>query len=70
MRASARTPRLRGDYTRMYSYIIPKIIQREDPDAFYWPSSPSSGGDFDDPQGRKQGRRPLLGGVARVPALP
>ncbi len=49
------TPRLRGDYTRMYSYIIPKIIQREDPDAFYWPSSPSSGGDFDDPQDENRG---------------
>ena len=36
-------PHLLGDYTRMYSYVIPKIVNREDPDAFYWPSSPSSG---------------------------
>lgn len=49
------TPLLKGDYTRMYSYIIPKIIRREDPDAFYWPSSPSSGGDFDDPQDETRG---------------
>lgn len=49
------TPRLRGDYTRMYSYIIPKIVKREDPDTFYWPSSPSSGGDFDDPQDESRG---------------
>lgn len=49
------TPRLRGDYTRMYSYIIPKIVEREDPDTFYWPSSPSSGGDFDDPQDENRG---------------
>lgn len=49
------TPLLKGDYTRMYSYVIPKIIRREDPDAFYWPSSPSSGGDFDDPQDETRG---------------
>jgi len=49
------TKRLKGDYTRMFSYIIPKIIKREDPDAFYWPSSPSSGGDFDDPNDESRG---------------
>lgn len=48
-------PKLLGDYTRMYSYIIPKIIRREDPDTFYWPSSPSSGGDFDDPNSENRG---------------
>lgn len=48
-------PHLLGDYTRMYSYVIPKIVNREDPDAFYWPSSPSSGGDFDDPQDETRG---------------
>ncbi len=49
------TPRLRGDYTRMYSYVIPKIVKRVDPDTFYWPSSPSSGGDFDEPQDETRG---------------
>jgi beta-mannosidase len=39
----------------MYSYIIPKIVKREDPDAFYWPSSPSSGGDFDNPHDQNRG---------------
>ncbi len=48
-------PRLLGDYTRMYSYVIPKIVKREDPATFYWPSSPSSGGDFDDPQDETRG---------------
>lgn len=48
-------PYLLGDYTRMYSYVIPKIVKREDPDAFYWPSSPSSGGDFDDPHSESRG---------------
>ena len=49
------TPQLKGDYTRMYSYVIPKILRREDPDTFYWPSSPSSGGDFDLPQDETRG---------------
>lgn len=48
-------PKLLGDYTRMYSYVIPKIVKKEDPDAFYWPSSPSSGGDFDDPHSETRG---------------
>lgn len=51
----ASSPRLRGDYTRIFSYIIPKIISREDPDTFYWPSSPSSGGDFDNTQDETRG---------------
>lgn len=35
------------DYIRLYEYIIPKIVKEEDPQAFYWPSSPSSGGNFE-----------------------
>jgi len=49
------TKRLKADYIRMFGYIIPKIIKKEDPDAFYWPSSPSSGGDFDDPGNENRG---------------
>lgn len=44
-----RTKRQKSDYVKMYHYIIPKVLKTEDPQAFYWPSSPSSGGDFDDP---------------------
>jgi len=36
----------RADYIRMYEHIIPHILKREDPDTYYWPSSPSSGGSF------------------------
>lgn len=35
------------DYIKLYEYIIPKIVKEEDPNAFYWPSSPSSGGNFE-----------------------
>ncbi|WMC92983.1 beta-mannosidase [Kineothrix sp. MB12-C1] len=51
----SKTQRLLGDYTRMYSYIIPRLVKAEDPDTFYWPSSPSSGGDFDNPQDETRG---------------
>ena len=38
-----------ADYIKMYEYLIPKILKKEDPQAFYWPASPSSGGSFDEP---------------------
>ena len=38
-----------ADYIKMYEYLFPKILHREDPQAFYWPASPSSGGSFDEP---------------------
>ena len=33
----------------MYERIFPEILRREDPETFYWPASPSSGGSFDNP---------------------
>ncbi len=35
------------DYIRLYEYVIPKLVEEEDPMTFYWPSSPSSGGNFE-----------------------
>ena len=35
-----------ADYLIQNEYIIPGILKEEDPDRFYWPSSPSSGGRF------------------------
>ncbi len=40
------TPALRRDYQRIFMGILPETIRRLDPDRFYWPSSPSSNGDF------------------------
>lgn len=48
-------PRQNADYIKMYEYIIPKVLKKEDPQAFYWPASPSSGGSFDDPQDPNRG---------------
>ena len=44
-----------ADYIRMYEHIIPHILRRVDPDTFYWPASPSSGGSFDDPNDENRG---------------
>ena len=47
--------RQKADYIKMYEYIIPKILKEEDPQTFYWPASPSSGGSFDEPQDPNRG---------------
>lgn len=49
------SPRQKADYIKMYEYIIPKILKEEDPQTFYWPASPSSGGSFDAPQDPNRG---------------
>ncbi|MGN0666006.1 MAG: glycosyl hydrolase 2 galactose-binding domain-containing protein [Huintestinicola sp.] len=38
----------RKDYLRLFEALIPKVLTRYDPQTFYWPSSPSSGGSFVD----------------------
>lgn len=45
----------RADYIKMYEYIIPKVLKEHDPNTFYWPSSPSSGGAFDYPNDPNRG---------------
>lgn len=43
------------DYIKIFEYIIPKILEVEDPGTFYWPSSPSSGGNYDNPWDENRG---------------
>ncbi len=38
--------KLHQDYLTMFERIIPEAVSRFDPETFYWPSSPSSGGGF------------------------
>ncbi len=45
----------KADYIKMYEYIIPQELQDLDPDTFYWPASPSSGGSFDAPNDPDRG---------------
>lgn len=49
------TPRQKADYIRLFEYIIPTELKKHAPDAFYWPSSPSSGGGFDEPDSLDHG---------------
>lgn len=39
----------------MYEYILPKMVKQYDPETFYWPASPSSGGGFDHPNDENRG---------------
>ncbi len=43
------------DYLFMYERIIPGILKQYDPQTFYWPASPSSGGSFDSPNDPDRG---------------
>lgn len=43
------------DYFLMYERIIPEVLRKYDPQTFYWPASPSSGGSLDFPQDPDRG---------------
>lgn len=43
------------DYIKIFEHIIPKLLEEEDPYTFYWPSSPSSGGNYDNPWDENRG---------------
>ena len=49
------SPKQAADYIKMYEYIIPQVLEENDPDTFYWPASPSSGGSFDNPNDPDRG---------------
>lgn len=48
-------PSQKSDYVKMYEYLLPKLCRRYDPNTFYWPASPSSGGAFDKPNDENRG---------------
>ena len=45
----------KADYIKVHEYIIPQVLRQEDPQTFFWPSSPSSSGNFDYPQDPDRG---------------
>lgn len=49
------SPREVSDYVKMYEYLFPKLVKQYDPQTFYWKASPSSGGDFDEPNDENRG---------------
>jgi beta-mannosidase len=48
-------PKDMADYIKMYEYVFPQVLAEHDPETFYWPSSPSSGGSFDKPNDPTRG---------------
>lgn len=46
---------LRADYIKLFEDILPKALREADDETFYWPSSPSSGGCFDEPDSDRRG---------------
>lgn len=49
------TPYLRADYIRLFEEVLPKAVQEADGETFYWHSSPSSGGCFNNPDDANRG---------------
>lgn len=49
------TPYLRADYIRLFEEVLPKAVQEADGETFYWHSSPSSSGCFDNPDDANRG---------------
>ena len=46
---------LKQDYLEQFEHLLKDVCAEEAPDVFYWPSSPSSGGGFDDPNSLDRG---------------
>jgi len=51
----ANASKWKADYIKIFEYIIPQLVKKFDPQTFYWPSSPSSCGGFDNPGDQKRG---------------
>lgn len=48
-------PKLKTDYIKQNEVLFPDLLDGLDPNTFYWPSSPSSGGGFDTPNDFNRG---------------
>lgn len=43
------------DYIKIFEYILPKVMKGYAPELPYWPSSPSAGGNYDNPWAENKG---------------
>lgn len=43
------------DYVKMFEYSLPAIVKETAPQTYWWPASPSSGGNFDAPNDENRG---------------
>lgn len=48
-------PRYKGDYIKIFEMLLPREVKKYDDQTFYWLSSPSSGGSFDNPNDWNRG---------------
>ena len=48
-------PKYKSDYLRLFEALIPKVLRHYDPVTYYHPSSPSSGGSFDESSAENRG---------------
>ncbi|HAG69669.1 MAG TPA: beta-galactosidase [Lachnospiraceae bacterium] len=46
---------LKKDYTEIFEKLLPEVVNQYARSTFYWPSSPSSGGGFNDPDSESTG---------------
>lgn len=51
----AKDPKLKTDYLKLFEILLRRVVEENDPESFYWPSSPSSGGCFEAPADGKRG---------------
>jgi beta-mannosidase len=50
-----KTAKLRTDYIKQFEVLLPAVAKKIDPNTSYWPSSPSSGGGFEEPNDENRG---------------
>ena len=53
--AQGHAPSLKRDYLFQFEFLLADVVKKNAPDAFYWSSSPSSGGSFDNPCDENRG---------------
>ncbi len=49
------TKEMRTEYLKQYEILFPEIVQKVCPEVDYWSASPSSGGNFDEPNDENRG---------------
>lgn len=54
-RIKGHPPRYKADYIKIFELILPRVVKKQDDQTFFWASSPSSGGAFDDPNAVNRG---------------
>ncbi|WP_434689226.1 beta-mannosidase [Hungatella sp. SB206] len=54
-RLEGHRPKYKVDYTKIFEMLLPRLVKQVDGQTYYWLSSPSSGGSFDDPNDFNRG---------------